>query len=81
MLLQGKIPFLFLPFFMKLLSSLIRMPLGILSVNIKMFLYPFDGREDSLNNLVPGTTRGRGKSVCLSGYLLITTEVLLLPVF
>ena len=59
---------------MKLLSSLIRIPLRILSVNIKMSLCPFDGREASLDNLVPGTTGDREKSVCLSGCLLITTD-------
>ena len=67
--------------YMKVLSTLIRIPLGILSVNIKMSLWPFDGREASLNHLVSGMTGGRGKSVYLSGYLLITTEPLLFPVF
>ena len=43
-----------------------------------MFVWNFHGREASLDNLVPGTTGGRGKYVCLSGYLLMTTEGLLL---
>ena len=66
---------------MKVFSSLIRISLGILSVNIKMFLSPFDNREASLNNLIPGTTGSCEKSVCLSGYLLINIEGLLFPVF
>ena len=57
-----------------------QIPVLILSVNIKMSLWTFDGREASLNNLVPGTTWGREKLVCLSGCLLIITEGLLLPV-
>ena len=67
--------------YMKVLSTLIRIPLGILSVNIKMPLWPFDGREASLNHLVLGTTGGCRKSVYLPGYLLVTTEALLFPVF
>ena len=78
MLLQRKIPF-FSPFVMKLLSPLIRIHLVILSVNIKTFLRPFNGREASIINLAPEKTGGREKSVCLSGYLL--TEGLLLLVF
>ena len=62
-------------------QNTLRIPLGILSLNIKMFLQPFDSREVLLNNLIPETTRDREKSVCQSGYLLITTEGLLLPVF
>ena len=50
---------------MELLSSLLRIVLGILSVNIKMFQMTFDGREVSLKDLVPGTTRSHKKSVCL----------------
>ena len=46
-----------------------------------MSLRAFDGREASLNNLVPRMRGGREKSVCLSGYLLITTERLFFPVF
>ena len=42
-----------------------------------MSLWPFDGRKASQNNLVPVTTGGCENSVCLSGYLLITTEGLL----
>ena len=64
----GKIPFFVLPFVMKLFSSLIRIPLGILSVNIKVFLWPFYGREASLNNLLPGMTGNREKSVCLVSF-------------
>ena len=68
-------------FFLFLLSSLIRIPLGILSVNIKISAWPLDGRESSPNNLVSGTTGGLENSVYFFGYLLITTEGLLLPVF
>ena len=46
-----------------------------------MSLWPFDGREASLNNFVPETAGGREKLVCFSGYFLITTEGLLFPVF
>ena len=51
-----------------------QIPVGILSVNIKMSLWPFDGREASLNNLVPGRTWDREKLVCFSECLLIITE-------
>ena len=81
MLLQGQIPFLFCHFFMKLLSSLVQIPLGMLSVNIKMSLWPLGCREASLNKLVPGTTGGREKSACLSGYTLITTKGLFFRYF
>ena len=74
--------------FVLLLSSLIRISLGILLVNITLFLWPFDDREAekeeaeySLNNLVPRTTGGRERYVCLSGYFLMTTEGPLFPVF
>ena len=66
---------------MKLLSFLILIHLGILSVNIKIVYWPFDGREASVNNLVPGTKRCLKKSVYLAGYLLMTTDGLLIPVF
>ena len=66
---------------MKLLSFLILIHLGILSVNIKIVYWPFDGIEASVNNLVPGTKRFLKKSVYLAGYLLMTTDGLLIPVF
>ena len=65
---QGKSTIFVLPFVMKLLISLIGTPFGILSVNIKVCLWPFDDREASLKKLVPGTTGGRENSVCLTGY-------------
>ena len=67
---------------MKLLSSLIRTPLGVLSVNIKMPLWLLDGREASMNNLVPETKEGSKSLGSRSGYLLIiATEGLFPPVF
>ena len=73
-LLQGERYHFCFVIFMKVLSSLMQIPVGILSVNIKMSLWPFDDREASLNNLVPGTTWGREKLVCFSECLLIITE-------
>ena len=66
---------------MKLFSSLLQIPLGILSVNIKMLFWPFNGREASRNNLAPEMIGSREKFVCLSGCLLMTTEGLLCLVF
>ena len=68
-------------FVMKLLSSLIQIPLRILLANMKKSLWSFGGREPSLNNLEPGIKGSSKKSVCVSGCLLMTTEGLLLLVF
>ena len=77
---KGKDTIFVLSLFTKVLTSLMQIPVLILSVNIKMSLWPFYGREASLNNLVPGTTWGREKLFCLSGCLLIITEGLFFPV-
>ena len=66
---------------MRPLSSQIRITFAILSVNIRLFLWPFNEREASIDNLVTGTTGSRKKNVCLSGCLLMTTEGLLILVF